>query len=115
MKKTSAGECEPSVTIWSASTSSSSLRRLTEMPVCLSNAVTSDSVVCTCWPLYTVRLPAAPPEPGLWAQPASTSAPSPAATAADSGAPRRTIAPTTSVCLPSSTSALHPPRKLGLT
>ena len=33
VKYTSAGECDPSVTIWSASTSSSSLRRLTVMPL----------------------------------------------------------------------------------
>ena len=40
VKNTSAGECEPSVTIWSASVSSSSLRMLTVMPVAFSNAAT---------------------------------------------------------------------------
>ena len=51
VKKTSAGEWPPSLTIWSARTSSSSKRTLTVIPVFFSNALTSACVVCTCWPL----------------------------------------------------------------
>src|ERR1700727_310629 len=51
---TSAGERDPSVSISSARTSSSSLRTLTVIPVAFSNPLTSASVVCTCWPLYSV-------------------------------------------------------------
>ncbi len=54
VKNTSAGDCEPSCSICWASTSSSSLRTLTFTPVCFSNALTSASVVCSCWPLYSV-------------------------------------------------------------
>src|ERR1700733_5961656 len=46
VKNTSAGECPPSVTIWSASTSSSSKRTLTVIPVFFSNALTNDWGVC---------------------------------------------------------------------
>ena len=45
---TSAGEREPSETISSARVSSSSLRTLTVIPVAVSKALTSDSVVCGC-------------------------------------------------------------------
>ena len=48
VKNTSAGECVPSVTSWSASRSSSSKRALTSMPVFFSNALTRAWVVCTC-------------------------------------------------------------------
>ena len=54
VQMTSAGEADPSVTIWSASTSSSSLRTLTVIPVARSNPEIIDSAVCTCWPLYSV-------------------------------------------------------------
>jgi hypothetical protein len=51
---TSAGELDPSVTIWSARTSSSSSRTFTVIPVARSNPEIIDSAVCTCWPLYSV-------------------------------------------------------------
>ena len=51
VKITSAGECEPSATIWLASAPSSSERTFTWMPVAFSNPSTSASVVCWCWPL----------------------------------------------------------------
>jgi len=51
VKKTSAGDRDPSVSIWSANTSSSSERMLTVMPVFFSKPLTSACVVCSCWPL----------------------------------------------------------------
>jgi hypothetical protein len=54
VKKTSAGDRAPSCSICCASTSSSSLLTLTVTPVCVSNACTSASVVCSCCPLYKV-------------------------------------------------------------
>ena len=56
VKNTSAGDREPSCSICCASTSSSSLRTFTVTPVCFSNALTSASVVCSCWPLYSVMV-----------------------------------------------------------
>ena len=51
VKIRSAREREPSLTISSASVSSSSLRTLTVIPVAASNPETRESAVCTCWPL----------------------------------------------------------------
>jgi hypothetical protein len=46
VKKTSAGVCDPCTAIRLARVSSSSLRTLTLIPVCCSNAVTRPLVVC---------------------------------------------------------------------
>ncbi len=56
VRNRSAGEFGPSVAIWLASASSSSLRIATWIPVCFSNAVTRFCAVCTCCPLYRVSV-----------------------------------------------------------
>src|SRR6185437_11499977 len=78
VRNKSAGEFVPSVAIWLASASSSSLRIATWIPVCFSNAATRFCAVCTCWPLYRVSVA----EPLASLVPQAASAPQATRTAA---------------------------------